>query len=320
MKKSVALIVKLTITVGLLYFAVGRANFAFVAQRMQQLDVAWFAAAVSVACIQTVFSALRWRAILEQCGAAVSIYRALFYTLASLFFSQVLPSTIGGDAARIWLVARDGAGLSKAIYSVLIDRISGVMVLAAAVLLGIPVSFSLIDDRVARGALLALGVLGVTGPIGLVALGRQKWTVLDRFPLLRQVNAAAHQTYEIFTSARAASLIMLLSFVIQALTIVVAWLAAKSVAPSFTLGDSILLTPPVLLIATIPISIAGWGVRESAMVLAFSYAGLPQSDGLLVSALFGLANFAVGIFGGLIWLIAGRRETAFAIEKPSVPP
>ena len=62
-------------------------------------------------------------------------------------------------------------------------------------------------------------------------------------------------------------------------------------------------------------------MRESAMVLAFSYAGLPQSDGLLVSALFGLANFAVGIFGGLIWLIAGRRrETAFAIEKPSVPP
>ena len=76
------------------------------------------------------------------------------------------------------------------------------MVLAAAVLLGIPVSFSLIDDRVARGALLALGVLGVTGPIGLVALGRQKWTVLDRFPLLRQVNAAAHQTYQKFTSAR----------------------------------------------------------------------------------------------------------------------
>ena len=100
----------------------------------------------------------------------------------------------------------------------------------------------------------------------------------------------------------------------------VAWLAAKSVAPSFTLGDLILPTPPVPPIATIPISIAGWGVRESAMVLAFSYAGLPQSDGSLVSALFGLANFAVGIFGGLIWLIAGRRETAFAIEKLSVPP
>jgi len=316
-KKPVALIVKLTITVVLLYFAIGRANLAFVVQRMQQLNGAWFAAAAAVACCQTVFNAFRWRAILEQCSAAVSIYRALYYTLVSLFFSQVLPSTIGGDAARIWLVARDGTSWSKAIYSVMIDRISGVTVLAASVLFAIPVSFSVIDDRVARGALLALGALGVAGPVGLLALGHQKWTLLDRFPLLRQLNTVARLTYEIFSSARAASLIMLLSLVVQALTVVVAWLAAKSVESPFTFGDSVLLIPPVLLIATIPVSIAGWGVRESAMVLAFSYAGLPQPDGLLVSALFGLANVVVGLLGGLVWLIAGRRETAFAVGKPS---
>ena len=46
----------------------------------------------------------------------------------------------------------------------------------------------------------------------------------------------------------------------------------------------------MILIATIPVSIAGWGVRESAMILAFSYAGLAESDGLIVSILFGVAN------------------------------
>ena len=60
-----------------------------------------------------------------------------------------------------------------------------------------------------------------------------------------------------------------------------------------------------MLIATIPASIAGWGVRESAMVLAFSYAGLEESDGLIVSILFGAASLAVGTIGGIVWVAGG---------------
>jgi hypothetical protein len=44
------------------------------------------------------------------------------------------------------------------------------------------------------------------------------------------------------------------------------------------------------------------------MVMAFSYAGLPRGDGLLVSALFGIATFALGVFGGLVWLIGVREQ------------
>ena len=62
-----------------------------------------------------------------------------------------------------------------------------------------------------------------------------------------------------------------------------------------------------MLIATIPVSIAGWGVRESAMVLAFSYAGLAESDGLIVSILFGAASLAIGGIGGIVWVASGYR-------------
>jgi hypothetical protein len=68
----------------------------------------------------------------------------------------------------------------------------------------------------------------------------------------------------------------------------------------------LLLLTPVSMIATVPISIAGWGVRESALVLAFSYAGLPESDALIISVLFGAAMFATGMIGGLVWLASGE--------------
>ena len=58
--------------------------------------------------------------------------------------------------------------------------------------------------------------------------------------------------------------------------------------------NALFLVLPVMLVSVVPISIAGWGVREGAMVAAFAYAGLPQSDGLLVSILFGVSYLILG--------------------------
>jgi hypothetical protein len=70
--------------------------------------------------------------------------------------------------------------------------------------------------------------------------------------------------------------------------------------------------PPIILISMIPISIAGWGVRENAMVAAFAYTGLPQSDGLVVSLLFGAAFFLVGAIGGAVWIATAERTRTWA--------
>ena len=91
------------------------------------------------------------------------------------------------------------------------------------------------------------------------------------------------------------------------MTVMVAWGAAMAAHAAVDFVHALFLILPVMLIATIPISIAGWGVRESAMVLAFSYAGLAESDGLIVSILFGVVNLAVGAIGGVVWVASGYR-------------
>ena len=101
-------------------------------------------------------------------------------------------------------------------------------------------------------------------------------------------------------------------------SVLIAWCAAQSVDAPFQLWHALLLLPPVLLIASVPISIAGWGVRESTFVLAFSYAGLSEADGLVVSVLFGAAFFIAGLAGGLTWLLSSEPGglAAFKSEQP----
>jgi hypothetical protein len=56
----------------------------------------------------------------------------------------------------------------------------------------------------------------------------------------------------------------------------------------------------------VPISVAGWGIREGAMIVAFGFVGVPEADALVVSILFGLTLIAAGAPGGVLWLSEGR--------------
>jgi hypothetical protein len=97
------------------------------------------------------------------------------------------------------------------------------------------------------------------------------------------------------------------------LSVVIAWCAVRSIAASVNFEELFLLTPPILLITMVPISIAGWGLREATMMVAFGYAGLSQTEGTVVSILFGAVYFVLGALGGLVW-VCSSEKTAEAIE------
>jgi hypothetical protein len=68
----------------------------------------------------------------------------------------------------------------------------------------------------------------------------------------------------------------------------------------------ILLLPFVLLLSLLPISVAGWGVREGAMIAGLGYVGVDSASAFVISALFGVAYIFAGIPGVIAWLIEGR--------------
>jgi len=312
MRQLLGLAVKAAVSALLLYFALARVNFHLIGQRFGQVETIWLAAAVVMFIVQAAVGAARWHGIVRKCDAPdtppFAISRALRYTFIAAFFNQTLPSTVGGDAVRLWLLARDQGGWRTATYSVLIDRLAGVLVLSLLVILCLPWSFALISDTTGRVALLIVGFGSVGVCLMFLTLGFVRWRWLDRWWLTRQLAAAALMARGLFGAASSGPPTIAYSLLIHALSATAAWCLAKAVAAPLDWSQALLLVLPVLLIATIPLSIAGWGTRETAMVLAFGYAGLPESDGLIVSVLLGLAMFAAGLLGGIIWILdRGKR-------------
>jgi uncharacterized membrane protein YbhN (UPF0104 family) len=299
--------VKAIISVFLLYLALRGVDLGSIKERLGSLDFRWVTLSLFILCAQLALAALRWRQIVVICGARLPRAAALNYTFSGQFFNQVLPSTVGGDAVRIWLLARRGAGWPTAIYSVFTDRLVGVSVLAALVVACLPWSLAMIHDPMARAALAVIGFGALAGAMGFIMLGAMPLRLMERWWFTRHLAVVSRLAWRLCRSGTGAQVVWL-SFVIHLLTVTIAWGVAMATHAAVDFFNVLFLIFPVMLVATIPVSIAGWGVRESAMVLAFSYAGLADSDGLIISILFGLVNLMVGVIGGIVWVASGYKR------------
>src|SRR5579872_1341803 len=191
MRRIVLFLLKAAVSIVLLYLSLRQVDLVAAGRRLGAVDPGWLIAAGLAVCAQLVLLAIRWRDIAIVCGAAMSRRAALRFSFVGLFFNQVLPSTIGGDAMRMWLLARDGAGWAKAAYSVLLDRIVGVTVLALLVVACLPWTLDLVRDQLARTTLTLIGAGTLAGALIFVALASPRLRVLEKFWLTRHLAAVA---------------------------------------------------------------------------------------------------------------------------------
>jgi glycosyltransferase 2 family protein len=310
MRGFLLLAARILVSAALLYFAFRGINFAAIQSRLSQISVGWFLLAVLATVFQIFLGALRWREISAPCTAPLRTGQAFRYNMIGAFFNQTLPSTIGGDAMRLWLVRQTGAGWRAATYSVLVDRAIGLIALALIVVASLPWSYDLIANARGRLALLLVDFGAISAGLGFLVLGMLPWPWLKTFWPLRHIHACSVIANQVIFNRNSGPKVAVLSLLIHVMAVVIAWCAVRSIAAPAAFEQLFMLIPPIMLITMLPISIAGWGVREATMMVAFGYAGLAQTDGTVVSLLFGASSFVVGAIGGLVWVLSAEKAAA----------
>lgn len=322
MRRFLILSVRILVSLALLYLALRGINFAAIQSRLSQINLGWIALAALITVIQIFVGALRWREISQLCQAPLTDLQAFRYNMIGAFFNQTLPSSIGGDAVRLWLVNRTGAGWRAATYSILTDRAIGLIALALIIVGSLPWSYGLIANSNGRMALLVVDFGALAGGLGFLLLGHLPWSWLKTWWPTKHIHACSVIANKVIFNQRSGPKIALLSLTVHVLAVVIAWCAVRSIAAPAEFGQVFLLIPPIMLITMMPISIAGWGVREATMMVTFGYAGLVPADGTVVSILFGAVSFMVGCVGGLVWIFSAEKAAAptFAVDEDSLNP
>jgi uncharacterized membrane protein YbhN (UPF0104 family) len=318
MRRILLSAIKILVSGALLYLALRKANFADLASRLDLTSAAWLFLAVAVVFLQIFVGVLRWRIVSVEAGAPLPLRQAMRYNVIGTFFNQTLPSSIGGDAVRLWLVARSGAGWRAATYSIFVDRAVGLIALAIIIVASLPWSSRLIADPYGRSALTLLDFAALAGGAGFLVIGVLPWPWLKKWWATHHIHACSVIANRVIFSARNEPAIVILSFVIHILAVVIAWCVVQSISAPVGFEQTFLLIPPVMLITMLPISIAGWGVREATMGLAFGYAGLVTNEGINISLLLGAVYFIAGAIGGLVWIFSAEKaaKDTEQIEAP----
>ena len=201
--------------------------------------------------------------------------------------NQVLPSIVVGDALRVGLLSREGVPLGNAVGSVFLDRVYGMVglaLLAGSTALLLAPSFAVPSLGVA--ALVLCGAAAVA--IGWRLFGSRLRAVLpvSAIPLKTSLGVVA------------------LAVVAHLLNIAIFLVVASSLGLDLPLFPAIAVMCAVQLVGALPISVAGWGVRELALVQAFGYMGLATETVILASVTYGLVLFMMLAPG---FLLLARR-------------
>ena len=101
--------------------------------------------------------------------------------------------------------------------------------------------------------------------------------------------------------SRGGIVILALSLFIHLSGALALWSVAWGVGLDVPLLACLVLVPPAMLVATLPISLGGWGVREGVLVAAFAMIGISADAALAVSVAFGLLVMASGGVGLAVW-------------------
>lgn len=296
---------KILVSLGLLAAVAAASDPGALGSLLTRLDPLHAVLAVVLLMGIAVVSGLRWWIVARAIAAPLPLGDCLSLMFIGNFFTQVLPTSIGGDAVRILLAGRRGLPYGRAFSGVMLERASGllalvIMVAGGALWLGErldPPALWLFFLATLPGLLVVLGLL----------------CLLDRLPLparlagpARPFRALAVDARRVMLAPFASLALLLLSAAAQLCTVGAVWLLAQGLGLPLGLWDSLALVPGIVLITFFPLSFAGWGVREGAAVVLLGFAGLAADEALAVSVLLGLGSLAAGLPGCLLWLRTRR--------------
>jgi uncharacterized protein (TIRG00374 family) len=264
----------------------------------------WFlAVGFALMLCQVVVAGYRWSFIAKRSGLPLGFTDAFMIFWESVFFGQFLPSSMGGDVWRVYKAARLGNGVAIATHTVVVDRVSGAFALLLVTLLGCLMTALFVHMVDYRIVLLSAGTAAaiVCGLVVLVAM-RPLLARLAERRLFAIVYTMASHISDTLRDRMVVSVAILTGVLGHLLTIVAAWSIAMALAVPITLSDCFLAVPVALLLALIPITIGGWGVREGAMTAGFIHLGAGYAQAVAVSLLFGGYLALLGATGGVVWV------------------
>ena len=303
--------IKILVSASLIFYLVSKTNLTAIWDSAKSANMLLVLISFSLHGIGYFSSAYRWRILLQAQGIDIPVgYLVRSYAIA-MFFNNILPSTIGGDAYRAYDTAKCNIPRLKALAIVVVERFLGVFALMVFAVMAL-VAATELATRIENLWIWSLATFGaMAAMVWLIFFhhGKVPWLrkILD-IPGMSLVNKQMMKITESFAPFRgktkALSWSLVLSLILQLNVIFHYYLISEALGLSVPFVKFLVIIPLATFVQMIPLSINGIGIRESFYVFFLTTVyGAPIASSLAFSWIAYGMVLLLGILGGVIYAV-----------------
>lgn len=289
-KKNVGLAVRIIVPVILIFVLFRNLDWRVVWQTLQGYPLWMLGVSILLYILANVLFSLRWHYFLKSVGVRVPFSYLTSLVFYSLFLSNFLPTTIGGDLVKVaGLLARDGGDQkSLKISSILADRIFS---FASKILL-LPVTL-----WVFKGFL----------PVDFQIPFLQSLVLIDRLPKSwrDKIKRYLRTIRPWFKPSRVIS-VLGISWTSLLVNILSFWLAIHGLNQNVSAVQIFCITLLTYFASILPITINGIGVQEGSIAYLLTLIGFTYEQGIAAALMIRVITILVSLLGGVWLLVAGK--------------
>ena len=308
MKSLLNTALKLAVSIGLLLYLISSADVEGFSSAFASTIPGLFAVAVLFFVLSNALGALQWYMLLCAQELEITFRQAVVFYWIGVFFNNVLLGNIGGDAMRIYDVKRLTGDASGGVAATFMDRFIGLLSTCTLAL----VAFAAVSEIRSIELVAALVPIWL-GLLVFLAMGLSQR--IGTFIEDRLIAPIAPARFAELISRLRRSVIVyrhrvpllacawIVSMGVQLSRIFVYWSAGLAVGLHVGAIYFVAFQPVAAIVAALPISVGGLGVRENVLVELFSSVGGEPSAALAMSLLGYAAGIVASLLGGIAFVI-----------------
>ncbi len=317
MKKNLSLILKIAISLGILYFLFSGMDLSAVIKTISTIRPISIIAAVLIILVIQVISSLRWQILLKKDFEA-KYFKLFSMYLIGMFFNNFLPTLVGGDLIKTYYLYKQTVKGSVALASIFLDRYSGFTALIFNTVVALIFGHYLLKGTGLTGFFLILVVGFVCASLVIWVDFMHRWamSILSKIHMYG-INHKIDDFYKVLMGYKGHMMGFYkafgLSVIVQGGVVIAYYILAWGIGMKVPLGYFFLFIPLATVASMVPISLAGLGVREGIFIYLFTKIGTSQEEALSLSLLFFFATLIISIIGGIEYVRIGGKK---AVQAP----
>jgi uncharacterized protein (TIRG00374 family) len=314
-RRFLSLALKIAVSIALLALLFTRVDVDRLWAGARRASLPWLAAALVVWTLNVAASTWRWHLLLQAQDVRMPRRRLFGSFLVANFFSNFLPSNIGGDVIRIRDTAPAAQSTALAATVVLVDRGLGLMGLVLIAALGATMAVGMHGQGVLpiwpswlwAGFVLsaAVAVPAMYAPQGVGRLLKPLSFVHPEW-VDRQITALTDALARF--RDKQSSLVGCFggAVVVQALVVAFYLTVVHALSIPVTASDLAVIVPLSIVVQMLPLSVNGFGVREATFSFYFSRLGLPIESAVLLSLVAAGITMLHSLSGAAVYVTRKR--------------